>query len=784
MLTRIQRLKNYRIFRDFSWPADLQDFGRYNVIYGWNGAGKTTLSTLFGYLQQREAVTEGSVEYVFGENRVLGTAADDPAVPAVRVFNREFVGRAVFETSAGQFPPVYYFGEDSADKQRQIAELNVQRIAYREEQARQHAIFQAATAAREAFCTDQAKGIRMLLTVAGGGKYNNFNAGPFKAEMQKLPSCGEPMVRLSDEDRDALLKTKDSRPLPALGLVTMRFPDLMSLRAKTAALLKKTVASAVLQDLAEDQDVASWVGQGLGLHRGSRISDHCRFCDQPLPETRVAELEAHFNDEFDRQKQAVADLLAEVDAASRFGQGFAAPAHEALYEALQPEYREALKQARRHTEALTGALDALRTALEAKLDDPFKVIELDSILSRAVKMGGGGLGTVILALLAVAAESAPFVASFEGTKVVESLNRLIARHNEQTASFDAKVAAARDALAYDEMLGALEAWRAKCLAVEQAQQARDAAEAAARRLDDEVAALEAQVRQHHRPAEELNKEVTAYLGRDELQFIPEQNGYGIMRAGRPASHLSDGERTAIAFLYFLKSLQGTDFNLREGVVVIDDPVSSLDTNSLFSAFGFMKARTADAKQLIILTHSFSFFRQVRNWFDSVNQRARREQPARFFMLRSSIQDGVRGARLGPMDSFLTNFESEYHYLFKQVLSVSQVEQGQGLEVYYGMPNMARRLLETFLAYRIPGRSGDLFGKLNEIEGDVAVKTRVLRFLHTYSHGDAVAQPDHDPTILAETPAVLREVLALVHANDPVHHDAMVELVSRADRAGD
>lgn len=778
MLTRIHRIRDYRIFKDFVWPTGLQDFGRYNVVYGWNGAGKTTLSTLFRHLQRREAVTEGTIEYVFGENRVLGSAADDPAIPAVRVFNREFVGRAVFETSAGQFPPVYYFGEDSAEKQRHIADLDAQRTAQREEQARQNSLLAAATTERETFCTDQAKVIRTMLTVAGGGKYNNFNAGPFKAEMQRLSAGGQPVVRLSDEERVALLKTKDSRPLPALGLVTLRFPDLLSLRKKTEALLKKTVVSSVLQELADDQAVASWVGQGLGLHRDSRTSDHCRFCNQPLPQTRIAELEAHFNDEFDRQKQAIADLLAEVDAAARFGQGFAPPAHEALYEALQPEYREALRQVRRHAEALTGALGALRKALEAKREDPFRSIELESLLEKAVSVGAGGLGTFILALLAVAAESAPMLASLEGTKAVDNLNRLIAKHNEQTNSFDAQVAAARDALACDEMLGGLDDWRSKCQKVDDAQRARDAAEAEVRRLDREIAALEAQVRQHHRPAEELNKEIAAYLGRDELQFLPEQNGYRIMRAGQPANHLSDGERTAVAFLYFLKSLQGTDFNLREGVVVIDDPVSSLDTNSLFSAFGFMKARTAEAKQLIILTHSFSFFRQVRNWFDSVNDRTRRgEKPARFFMLQSVTQEGVRAARLGPMDTFLTDFESEYHYLFKQVVSVSQVDQGRGLEVYYGMPNVARRLLETFLAYRIPGRSGDLFGKLNQIEGDVAVKTRVLRFLHTYSHGDAVAQPDHDPTILAETPAVLRDVLALVRANDPTHHDAMIALVT-------
>lgn len=33
----------------------------------------------------------------------------------------------------------------------------------------------------------------MLLTVAGGGRYDNFNAGPFKAEIQKVAGSGDPV---------------------------------------------------------------------------------------------------------------------------------------------------------------------------------------------------------------------------------------------------------------------------------------------------------------------------------------------------------------------------------------------------------------------------------------------------------------------------------------------------------------------------------------------------------------------------------------------------------------
>lgn len=776
-LTRISKIKDYRIFRDFSWPADLHDFGRFNVIYGWNGAGKTTLSTLLSQVQLKQAVSDGNVELVFEDRIVSGADLGKVPVPNVRVFNREFVGRAVFESAGTRFPPVYYFGEDSVEKQRRIIKLTETRGALRKEQAVKGTASVLASQARDTYCTEQAKSIRNLLTTSGGGPYNNYDARPFKVDVQRLAALETRPVRLTDAERKTHLSIRESRARPLLPEVIARFPDLVGLRTRTQVILGTSVVSSVLAELAQDPAVASWVGQGLGLHRGDRLTNTCRFCDQPLPADRVTQLEAHFNDEFNKLKQLISELIGEVDQDMAFEASFAAPAKELLYESLQGEYSAALTELLSQSKVLKGSLETLRQALLAKQNDPFGNIELTSWLKQ---LGSGkGLGHVILTTLAVAADGAPFFASFSGTQALRRLNVAIDKHNKMTGSFDVAVKGARDALAQDEVLASLDGWLERFRAVDDAEKKRDTARDAADELDKEIVHLEAEVRQHHRPAIELNSELAAYLGRSELKFVPEQNGYRIMRGDQPAMHLSEGERTAIAFMYFLKSLQGTDFAPSDGIVVIDDPVSSLDANSLFSAFGFLKDRTAKSTQLIILTHNFGFFRQVRNWFESINKKAKREKKDRqafFYMLSPVVQDGLRGAKLGKLDSFLTDFESEYHYLFKRVYELTLLEQGQGLEQYYGMPNLARRLLETFLAYRIPGHSGDLHGKLGDMSGDVAIKTRVLRFLHTFSHGDAVMQPEHDLSILSETQAVLCDVLELVRANDQPHYDAMVEVV--------
>jgi wobble nucleotide-excising tRNase len=124
-VTRIQKLQGYRIFRDFAWN-DLPDFGRYNLIYGWNGAGKTSLSTLFRFMQRRAALDTGAAELLIDDKVVTGTDFASAALPAVRVFNRDFVDQNVFEMPGHALPPVFYLGENSSEKQKRISELRTE----------------------------------------------------------------------------------------------------------------------------------------------------------------------------------------------------------------------------------------------------------------------------------------------------------------------------------------------------------------------------------------------------------------------------------------------------------------------------------------------------------------------------------------------------------------------------------------------------------------------------------------------------------------------------------
>lgn len=84
--------------------------------------------------------------------------------------------------------------------------------------------------------------------------------------------------------------------------------------------------------------------------------------------------------------------------------------------------------------------------------------------------------------------------------------------------------------------------------------------------------------------------------------------------------LSEGEYTFVTFLYFYHLLRGSTNETgiaSDKVVVIDDPISSLDSNILFVVSNLIKTIIHDArkarngiKQVFILTHNVYFYKEV------------------------------------------------------------------------------------------------------------------------------------------------------------------------------
>lgn len=770
---RLNSLRNYRVFKDFTWPAGLMSFGQFSLIYGWNGSGKTSISSLFRNCQDGVA-PEGDVELLVDGKAIKGVDFPAAPFPPIRVFNRDFVDRTVFEDPNGQLPPVYVVSDDGKAKQTQLEvlrqELKDTAAVLAETQRNEIRI----KSASDKFCTDRARTIRSLLL--GDPEYSNYEAPRFRNRVRHVAEGENDRTALSTEQRETFETTMRSAlmaPIPKPNFVGL---DLGELSSSVLERVQQNVVAQTLTSLVDDRELAAWVQHGLGLHKDDAPT--CRFCESPMPAGRIDALRGHFNDKVRTLQQELESVRSAVQILVSVARSLPIPVAELLYPHLREEYGLNVERVNVYAAMVLSYLKRLLRLIREKLNSPFA--EVDVQLNYFIE-GVDEPGDAIWDAQTLSAHAE--IAHTNAAALFE-ISKLIAEHNRVTSNFQAEAAAARVALEEDELLKAVPEWNQHEQLADDAETERLVKGMLLDKLNGQVSELAASIKDHRPAAVLLTAQMAQYLGRKELTFDFKDTGYLIRRNGEPALHLSEGERTAIAFVYFLNSLTDESFMREKGVVVIDDPVSSLDQNSLYCAFGYMQEHTAGIAQLIVLTHNFSFFRLVKNWFNheggtkairNGSYVPEKSKFAQFYMLRSKGEGVNRTSTLAVLDSLLHKHESEYHYLFSKVVEASKIEGEANLEEMYGMPNIARRLVEGFLAFRVPG-GGELRQTVRSLKGDVATHARIVRFLNAHSHKDRIDDGEGDASLLSETPAIMRAVLGYMELNDKEHYDKMLELI--------
>ena len=730
--------RNIGIFENIKWPDDLKEygFGKCNLIYGWNGSGKTTLSRALRSFESQRFYDGKSLIYINDKDFEKSNVR-------IRVFNKDLVNESIFPINGDDLPPIFVIGEESVKKQKILDDLKQQQSTTQSELQSAQASHATAEKAFNRHCQQQARIIKDTLRSTGQNIFNNYNKSQFRDRATQMVADGNASLYcLNDIDRNLLHAQLRGTPKPTILEVKFQPPALQQLANTTSALLERTVVSAAIQSLKDNPRLGEWTRDGLNLHKQQQ-AEICLFCEQQLPERRLSALEAHFSTEYEQFMQEINEQTINLGLILDKISELNLPNRAELYDDMADKY-DVLRG------SFLQAIANLRSFVESLID---------SLEKKKVKA---------FDRLAVSATVPTF-----NVEIIGQLNQIIREHNQASTNFQGRAASARDRLALDLIATDIDEFMRLQNEILQALTKKETAE---NRLDDLTARIrniEQDILEHHRPAHELNHDLHAYLGHDEFQFAIKDIGYSITRNGHPANMLSEGEQTAIALLYFLKSLEDMHFDNKdkEGVVVLDDPVSSLDSNAMYSAFGFIKDRTKHVSQLFILTHNFTFFRQC---FRGLCQ----QDDLRSYMIKCYNNNGRRVAKLSKIDPLLEKYESEYHYLFACVYHNANASSTNDLEQYYHMPNVARRMLETFLSFRRPNEK-NLLTMMNNLNfKDSAKKNRIIRFVHRYSHADSIGQQEHDPYVLNECQEVMKNILELIKNEDPGHYSEMKRLVER------
>ena len=169
-----------------------------------------------------------------------------------------------------------------------------------------------------------------------------------------------------------------------------------------------------------------------------------------------------------------------------------------------------------------------------------------------------------------------------------ALNILISQNNIKTSNFNNAIQAAKKQLE-DHIISC------ECETAFKIKEKQNIAEAKKKRLaaligriSIRISSTEQQAKSSRLPAEQINSDIKTIFGREELRFENESNGYFIYRREEKAEHLSRGEENAIALIYFFNTLLDFKIDKDKTIVILDDPISSFDSNFYYNTLSYMR----------------------------------------------------------------------------------------------------------------------------------------------------------------------------------------------------
>lgn len=649
-------------FNNFNFIG-VDDFKRFNVLYGWNYSGKTTLSRAFMVFDNKkipEHYDDGfdfTLEKVDGNSLNPNTETDRDSLQT-KVFNSDYVENNLFfkDTGASNILVLADNAQETMNKIEQLTgEIRSSIVNINK--------FKNQQAENKTYLEDRrSKESRKIKE----NLHCTFTASTFLSYERKLKEENSIETHIIEND-DELCKKRSVAIAEKNKENIEQIPFLPEIDIeKLKELLNETVSiTAPLTRLSNNKEAEKWVREGLTLHNNAEV---CFYCGRPLDETIINKLNAHFDKTYNDFITKIETQQNNIKSISSFNDIL--PDTTKFYEQFENKYlkdKEHLEDLRKQYNKVVKQIQQLLSNKLKSVTHPLNFdIDYDfTTLNSQIKKINDG----------VIKEHNAFNENFDKQK--EAALEELCRH------YVAEIIVGKDYISAEKAINV------SVIGIEKTTKEIEEKE-------KEKKALESQISESVAGAEKVNTILKRlFMGKTEIELAQkspiETEKYILKRNGKPAHHLSEGEKTAISFAHFLASLESKDLVDKYGEIIlyIDDPISSLDNNHIYAVFAEIdRLRHEDNKrkykQLFISTHNYHLFRLLTE--------------------RDEKYIGVYYIKRNKDDSVIENFsksilqqKSEYTFLFNQIKKYID----NSNEDDYIIGHFLRRFLEIFATYKNP-----------------------------------------------------------------------------------
>ncbi|WP_165695210.1 AAA family ATPase [Helicobacter pylori] len=565
--------------------ASFKDLNSINFIYGANGSGKTTTSSFLKNL------AENGIEDKFANSKIAWYNNESLKI---EVYNKQFKEEQLRNS---QVKGIFTLGKKTNENLEKI-EIKKESInKENEKKIKNEASLQVLTQKKEKEEKDFADRCWEKLYKKNEEDFKETLEGFKRKEKFKEKILKEfENDKYNQSEIVGLEKLKEKIEIvfgenqTELALLECNLTDFDFIE-NHSIWEQKIVGSgdAAIADLIKRLSNEDWVAWGREYIKDNSI---CPFCQkETITEEFKKQLESYFDTSYQESIETIKEKM--EDYASR-----TAGALERLDKIVETEQKN--QQTKLDTENLKIIIETLRSKINGNQQ---KMLDKSKEMSRNFKL--------------------------DSTKnEIDAIKDLIKKANEQIAN-------------YNEMIKDIEKQKKICKEqtwkflvnefksdIQEYNKKYCGLKKEIKELENEIRELEKNMMSIKPIVDEINTLLKGYgFTNFGLACTEDEKSYRIQREDGQlvGETLSEGEVTFITFLYYYHltkgSLEENDIS-KNKVLVIDDPISSLDSNILFIVSVLVKdlmketmEEKTNIKQIIILTHNTYFYKEITSKYD-------------------------------------------------------------------------------------------------------------------------------------------------------------------------
>ena len=789
MFTKINKINNFAVFKDFDWDVSVRDAGRtigkfkkLNIIYGRNYSGKTSLSRIIRSLELKKKHDKYlSAEYSFSHEgpESLNQASLDTCQYYVRVYNKDFVDDNLkwLSNPDGSIKPFAVLGDENIALEKEIEEketaLGTENIpgSLRHKIKIEHEEFEKAQ--KKATSAQTSLDGKLREKANGSIKTNpnyrqvTYTINNIKSDILTLDK--ESLPELTSDNQLDLITLLGEKAKPELNF-SETFTSKKNTFLNEARILLETQVKPTqsIQDLINDALLQEWVRSGIKHHKDTR--SNCAFCGSPLPADLWDKLDAHFSEESDKLRINIDTLIGKINT-DRSTLPKELPLKQSdLYAIYHNEFIELSEKFSEAIKHYDSDLLAIANALRLRGNDIFNTYPTPETFSNSLDIG----------------------------EIYVEISKIVLRHNSKTETLDNDQQAARTTLRLDEVSRFIKdiSYTKELKNIEklndettEKQNTYNSTKSDANLIEKEIQSLKNRLKDERRGAERVNHYLENHFGHTGLRLSALDNeaiteiNFKIFRGTLPAENLSEGECSLVAFCYFIAKLEDVETQGKELIVWIDDPISSLDSNHIFFVYSLIEhvlaspikvqgqKNTYKYNQLFISTHNLDFLKYLKKLSKPKDDAPKPKDDCEYFILERSND----ASQIKLMPKYLKHYVTEFNYLFSQVHAcANSTAHDIGHESFYNFGNNLRKFLEAYLFYRFPNNQPN-DEKLRAFFGGNPIATSLAnRVNNEFSHLEEIFDRSMRPLDVPEITKLANFVLDTMRQKDPDQYQALLD----------